>query len=58
MVYMMQNWPEELYFNFVALPNRNVDLAKLERAFINSVMPPVNKRDFEAKISAAKRAAF
>ena len=40
--YMMRNWPDDLFFNFVALPNKKVDLAKLERAFINSVMPPAN----------------
>lgn len=56
--YMMRNWPDDLFFNFVALPNKKVDLAKLERAFINSVMPPVNKRDFEAKIAAVRQAKF
>lgn len=57
-VYMLKNWPRDLFFNFVALPNTNVDLARLERAFINCIMPPVNKRDIEAKLSAAVRARF
>lgn len=57
-VYMMKNWKDHLFFNFVSIPKKSVDLAKLERAFINSVMPPINKRDFDAKIGAAKAAAF
>jgi hypothetical protein len=56
--YMMKNWKDHLFFNFVSVPNKSVDLAKVERAFINSIMPPVNKRDFDAKIGAAKAAAF
>jgi hypothetical protein len=55
---MMKNFKDDLFFNFVELLNSTIDLAKIERAFINSVMPPVNKRDFEAKIGAAKAAAF
>ena len=57
-VYMMRNWSADLFFNFVPLPNKSVDLARIERAFINSVMPPVNQRDFTAKIRSAKAAAF
>ena len=40
------------------LPNPSVDLGKIEKAFINAIMPPVNKRDLEATIGAAKAAAF
>ena len=57
-VYMMKNWSDHLFFNFVSIPNKSINLAKIERAFINSIMPPVNKRDLEAKIGAAKAAAF
>jgi hypothetical protein len=56
--YMMRNFKDHLFFNFAALPNSTADLAKIEKAFINAVMPPVNKRDFEARIGAAKAAAF
>lgn len=56
--YMMDNWSEELFFHFVPLPNINIDLAKMERAFINAVLPPVNKRDIDAKITSAKAAVF
>ncbi len=56
--YMMKNFKNHLFFNFVALPDKAVDLGKMETAFINSVMPPVNKRDLDASIGAAKAAAF
>jgi hypothetical protein len=56
--YMMNNFKDDLFFNFVALPNPSVDLSKIEKAFINAIMPPVNKRDLEATIGAAKAAAF
>ncbi len=57
-LYMLDNWSGDLFFNFVPMPNKNVDLAKLEKAVINAIMPPVNKRDFEADIAAPKAAAF
>jgi len=57
-VYMMMNWREELYFNYVALPNKNSNLAKLERDLISSMMPPFNKRDIRATIGDAKAATF
>lgn len=57
-LYMMKNFKDDLFFNFVTLPNRAIDLAKIERAFINAVMPPVNKRDLEANIGAARAATF
>jgi hypothetical protein len=56
--YMMKNFKAHLFFNFIALPNKAVDLAKIEKVFINAVMPPVNKRDFDANIGAAKAATF
>jgi len=40
-VYMLKNWPKDWFFNFVALLNRNGDLAKLEKALISCIMPPV-----------------
>lgn len=57
-LFMMENWRDDLFFNFVPLPNHSVKLEKLERAFINSIIPPINKRDLEADISAAKAATF
>lgn len=56
--YMLENWWGDLFFNFVPMPNQKVDLARIEKAFINAVMPPINKRDLEARISAPRAAAF
>lgn len=56
--YMLKNWSDDLFFNFVPVPNATVDLAKIEKSIINAVIPPVNKRDLEATISSAKAAAF
>lgn len=57
-LYMLKNWKGHLTFNYVALPNPAIDLAQLETAFINAVAPPVNKRDFEPELRAARKAAF
>lgn len=56
--YMLDNWADDLFFNFVPLPDKTIDLAKLETALLNAVLPPVNKRDLEASITAVKAAAF
>lgn len=57
-LYMLKNWNGHLMFNYVALTDPKIDLAKLEAAFINAVAPPVNKRDFEPALRAARKAAF
>jgi hypothetical protein len=57
-VFMLKNWSSHLFFNFVPLADRSVDLARLERALLDSVMPPVNKGDFSAGIRAVKAARF
>jgi hypothetical protein len=56
--YMLKNWSNELFFNFAELPNIAIDLAKIERDLINALIPPINKRDLEANVSAGKAAAF
>lgn len=56
--YMLANWAEDLFFNYVALPNTAVDLRKIEKSIINAIIPPVNKRDLDAEITSAKAAAF
>jgi len=56
--FMLDNWADDLFFNFVTLPNTKVDLAKIEKSIINAVIPPVNKRDLEATITSAKAAAL
>jgi hypothetical protein len=57
-LFMLNNWRDDLFFNFVPLPNRAVDLRKLEKAFIGAIVPPMNKSDLEATIRKAKAAAF
>ena len=54
----LENWADDLFFNFVPLPNPRVDLAKLERDFLNAVIPPINIKDFSAEITAVRAAAF
>ena len=56
--YMMDNWRDALAFDFVAIPDPAVDLGQMESDFINAVMPPVNKRDFEATQAAVRQSAF
>ena len=56
--YMLDNWGDDLFFNFVTIPNASVDLAKIEKSIINAIIPPVNKRDLVATVASAKAAAF
>jgi hypothetical protein len=56
--YMMANWADDLFFNFVALPDKKIDLAEIEKAFLDAILPPVNKRDMEATITAVRGAKF
>lgn len=55
---LLENWTDDLFFNFVPLPNTKVNLAKLEKDLINAVMPPINIKDFSAEITAVRTAAF
>jgi hypothetical protein len=57
-VYMLENWAGHLSFYFCPIRNRRTSLSRIERSFINAVMPPVNKRDMEAEITAVRAAAF
>ncbi len=56
--FMLKNWSGDLFFNYVPLARSSVDLAKIEKSLLSAVIPPVNKRDIEATITAAKAAAF
>ena len=58
MRYLLRNWRSDLFFNFVPLPSTNIDLEKLEMAFISAVIPPVNRTDFEADLAPQMIAAF
>ncbi|RUW90244.1 hypothetical protein [Mesorhizobium sp. M7A.F.Ca.US.010.02.1.1] len=56
--FMLKNWSGDLFFNYVPLAGSSVDLSKMEKSLLSAVIPPVNKRDIEATITAAKAAAF
>lgn len=55
--FMLKNWSSDLFFNYVLLAGSTVDLGKMEKSLLSGVVPPVNKRDIEATITAAKAAA-
>lgn len=57
-LYMLKNWKEDLQFNFVALPNKAVNLKKIEQDLLSAVMPPINIADFTAEVTAVRKAAF
>jgi hypothetical protein len=57
-VYMLNKWREELVFNFMPVPDTTIDLAKIEKSFLNAVMPPVNSADFDAEIAAPIKATM
>lgn len=57
-VYMLNEWSDDLFFNFIPVPDKTVDLAKIEVSFINSILPPINVADMNAEIGPAKKAAF
>ena len=56
--YMLENWSDDLFFNFVPIPNTKVDLAKIEKSILQAVIPPVNKRDLGATITSVKAASL
>ncbi len=56
--FMLKNWSGDLFFNYVPLAGSSVDLGKMEKSLLSAVIPPVNKRDIAATITAAKAAAF
>jgi hypothetical protein len=55
---MLKNWNGDLFFNFVPLADKKINLGKLETDLLNALIPPVNKRDMDATITAVKAAAF
>jgi hypothetical protein len=56
--YMLKRWRDDLVFNFVPVADTAVDLAEIEKSFINAVRPPVNEADFDADIADPKKAKF
>ena len=56
--YMLKNWADDLFFNFVTLPKTSVSLETLERQLLTAIIPPVNKKDLGADIVSIKAAKF
>jgi hypothetical protein len=56
--YMLQKWPDDLFFSYCPLPDAAVDLAELETSLLGTLSPPINQKDFPAKIAAARKAKF
>jgi hypothetical protein len=56
--YMLKNWSKDLFFNFVPLPDKTVDLALLEQELLKAIIPPINIRDLGAEITSIKKAKF
>ena len=57
-VFMLNNFKDDLFFHFVPIPDAAIDLEVIESSFINSVAPPVNKGGFQGELSMGKKAAF
>jgi hypothetical protein len=55
---MLVNWKNDLFFNFAPLPNAAADLPAIETAFLEAIIPPVNKAYLSAKVRNPKAAAF
>jgi len=55
---MLSKWRDDLFFNFVPITDVAVDLAEIERSFLNAVRPPVNIADFDADIGDPRKADF
>jgi hypothetical protein len=56
--YILRKWGTDLFFNFVPIPARTVNLRRLETAMLNAIWPPGNIRDMSADIMATRKAAF
>lgn len=54
--YMLQKYPDNLYFNFVPLEDEDVDLGQLEIDLNDTLVPPVGRKDFSAEIKAIRDA--
>ena len=56
--YMLKNWENDLFFNFVEVPDTAIDVKAIQDSFIDALIPPINKKDMTAKIRAGKAADF
>lgn len=57
-IFMLENWKDSLVFNFAHVQDKRVSLKKLEQAFLDAVLPPINVTDFSGEIVRIRKAAF
>jgi len=57
-LYMLQNWQGDLWFNYATFKSPNIDLGKLERDMLSAVIPPINLSDLAADVARARKAKF
>ncbi|UHH10127.1 hypothetical protein LU699_18045 [Luteimonas fraxinea] len=55
---MLDQWKDDLFFNFAPVPDKRVSLAKIERSFLSAIVPPVNKTDIDASVRDARDATW
>ncbi|MCO6415206.1 hypothetical protein JYK14_03320 [Siccirubricoccus sp. KC 17139] len=48
--YMLNKYPDDLYFNYVSLQPETADLEQLELDLNDAILPPVVTKDFTAEI--------
>jgi hypothetical protein len=48
--YMLNKWESDLFFYFVPIPNRAINLDQLELDLNDSILPPIVIKDFTAEI--------
>jgi len=54
--YMLNKWPQHLYFHYSEVPDRQWDIRDLEQRLCDALIPPFNQNDFSAKIRKRVRA--
>lgn len=57
-VFMLNEWKEDLFFYYAPLPNSKSNLRMIESRMISAIIPPVNQKDFDTYIDKPRRAAF
>lgn len=55
---MLDQWKDDLFFNFVPIPDKRVSLAKMERSFLSAIVPPANETDIDASVRDARDATW
>lgn len=57
-VYMLQEWEEDLFFHYVDLEKAKSEIKGIEEKIINALIPPINISDLQIENRVAVKAAF